>query len=208
MRTRHDINASPSNRAVAGIAAATAVAMIGAAYAAVPLYAAFCRATGYGGATQVVREASALKGQRLFTVRFDANVAPGLPWSFEPETPAIQLRGGATATVFFKVRNRSARETFATARYNVSPDQFGVWFDKISCFCFTEQHLGPGESAEWPVVFFLDPRLEQDADMRNVDSVTLSYTLLAPPAHAAVVAARGVATAAVAARGYSGGAAP
>jgi cytochrome c oxidase assembly protein subunit 11 len=173
---------SKGNRLIAAGAAAVVLAMIGAAYAAVPLYAAFCRATGYGGATQIAKTASALKGHRMFTVRFDANVAPGLPWSFEPETPTIQLRSGDTATIFFKAHNRSMEETAATAAYNVSPGQFGVWFDKISCFCFTEQHLGPGESAEWPVVFFLDPRLEQDSDMRNVDSVTLSYTLLAPPA--------------------------
>jgi len=184
MRTRHDINASPSNRAVAGIAAATAVAMIGAAYAAVPIYAAFCRATGYGGATQVAAQPNVLKGQRLFTVRFDANVAPGLPWSFEPETPSIQLRSGATATVFFKVRNNSTRATVATALYNVAPDQFGVWFDKISCFCFQQQHLGPGESAEWPVVFFLNPALEDEKDLRAMNSLTLSYTLEAPPAAA------------------------
>jgi len=170
------------NRLVAAAAAGVVLAMIGAAYAAVPLYAAFCRATGYGGATQVAKEASALRGQRTFTVRFDANVAPGLPWSFEPETSAIQLRSGATATVFFRAHNRSMTQTAATAVYNVSPSQFGGWFDKLSCFCFTEQHLGPGESAEWPVVFFLDPRLEQDSDLRNIDSVTLSYTLLAPPA--------------------------
>ena len=175
-------NASPNNRAVAGIVAATAVAMIGAAYAAVPLYAAFCRATGYGGTTQVAAQPNPLKGQRLFTVRFDANVAPGLPWSFEPETPAIQLRSGATATVFFKVHNNSTRDTVATALYNVAPEQFGVWFDKISCFCFTEQHLGPGESAEWPVAFFLNPALEEEKDLRNMNSLTLSYTLEAPPA--------------------------
>ena len=173
---------SRSNRLVAALAVGAVVAMIGMAYAAVPLYAAFCRATGYGGATQVAVQPSALKGQRTFTVRFDANVAPGLPWSFEPETPAIQVRSGATATVFFKVHNRSSGDTAATAVYNVSPDQFGVWFDKISCFCFSEQHLGPGESAEWPVVFFLNPALEEEKDMRNMDSVTLSYTLEAPPA--------------------------
>jgi cytochrome c oxidase assembly protein subunit 11 len=169
------------NRLVALAGAAVVVAMVGAAYAAVPLYAAFCRATGYGGATQVASEASALKGARVFTVRFDANVAPGLPWTFEPETPSIQLRSGVTATVFFRARNRSMKETAATAVYNVSPGQFGGWFDKLACFCFTEQHLGPGESAEWPVAFFLDPRLEQDRDLRAIDSVTLSYTLLAPP---------------------------
>ena len=189
MGTGRRNEASPSNRAVAAVAGAIALAMIGAAYAAVPLYAAFCRATGYGGTTQVAAQPNALKGQRLFTVRFDANVAPGLPWSFEPETPSIQLRSGATATVFFKVRNNSARETVATALYNVAPDQFGVWFDKISCFCFTAQHLGPGESAEWPVVFFLNPALEDEKDLRNMNSLTLSYTLEAPPASGKLSAA-------------------
>jgi cytochrome c oxidase assembly protein subunit 11 len=139
--------------------------------------------------TQVASERGGLKGERLFTVRFDANVAPGLPWSFEPETPTIQLRSGVTATVFFKVRNLSMRPTAATALYNVSPDQFGVWFDKISCFCFTEQHLGAGESAEWPVVFFLNPALEGESDMRNMNSLTLSYTLEAPPASSKLNAA-------------------
>jgi cytochrome c oxidase assembly protein subunit 11 len=182
MRTSRENSVARGNRIVAGTIVVAALAMIGAAYAAVPLYAAFCRATGYGGTTQVAAERGGLKGERLFTVRFDANVAPGLPWSFEPETPTIQLRSGATATVFFKARNLSTRATAATALYNVSPDQFGVWFDKISCFCFSEQHLGPGESAEWPVVFFLNPALEQESDMRNMNALTLSYTLERPPA--------------------------
>jgi cytochrome c oxidase assembly protein subunit 11 len=174
--------ASRNNRRVAVVVVCAAIVMIGAAYAAVPVYAAFCRATGYGGTTQVAVQPTGNKGKRIFTVRFDANVAPGLPWSFEPETPSIQLRTGATATVFFKVRNRSMRETRANAVYNVAPTQFGVWFDKISCFCFSEQHLGPDESAEWPVVFFLNPALEEEDEMRNIDSVTLSYTLEALPA--------------------------
>ena len=182
MNARESNSASKNNRRVAAVVIGAVIAMIGAAYAAVPLYAAFCRATGYGGTTQVAAQPDAMKGQRVFTVRFDANVASGLPWSFEPETPSIRLRTGATATVYFKVRNRSMQETSANAVYNVAPTQFGVWFDKISCFCFSEQHLGPGESAEWPVVFFLNPALEQENEMRNIDSVTLSYTLEAPPA--------------------------
>jgi cytochrome c oxidase assembly protein subunit 11 len=153
---------------------------VGAAYAAVPLYFAFCRATGFAGTTQVATAESSTKGARSLIVRFDANVAPGLPWSFEPEASSIILRTGVTATVFFKVHNRSSEETAATAVYNVTPEIAGGWFDKISCFCFTEQHLGPGESAEWPVVFFLDPRLEHDHDMDRVGAVTLSYTLFAP----------------------------
>ena len=166
------------------MAAATALAMVGAVYAAVPAYYAFCRATGFGGTTQVAGAASSVKGERSLTVRFDANVAPGLDWTFEPETASMTVRTGQTATVFFRVRNRSSHETAASAVYNVAPEISGAWFDKISCFCFSEQRLGPGESAELPVVFFLDPRLERAHEMDGVAEVTLSYTFFATPAPA------------------------
>jgi len=167
------------NRRVAAFAAAAAAAMVVAAYAAVPLYAAFCKATGYGGTTQIARQATGTRGARTLSVSFDANVAPGLDWSFEPETPTIALRTGATATVYFRVHNRSDRDTAAVAAFNVAPENSGAWFDKVSCFCFSEQRLGPNESAELPVVFFLDPRLEQDHTMDDVAAITLSYTLFA-----------------------------
>ena len=167
------------NRRVAAIVVCVAVAMVGAAYAAVPLYAAFCKATGYGGTTQLARAAPEARGARTLSVSFDANVAPGLDWSFEPESPTIALRTGATATVYFRVHNRSARETAAVAVFNVAPEVSGAWFDKVSCFCVSEQRLGPNETAELPVVFFLDPRLEQDHTMNNVVAITLSYTLFA-----------------------------
>jgi len=167
------------NRRIAWIAAASAAAMIGAAYAAVPLYAEFCKRTGFAGTTQVARTAPTIRGRRSLVVRFDGNVAPELDWSFEPETPWITLRTGATATVFFHVRNRSAKPTAAVAAYNVTPEVAGGWFDKISCFCFSEQRLGPGESADLPVVFFLDPRLEQAHEMDDIEAITLSYTLFA-----------------------------
>ena len=168
-----------SNRRVAIAVAATSVAMVGAAYAAVPLYTAFCKATGYGGTTQVARGAPAARGGRTLAVSFDANVAPGLDWTFEPETPTIALRTGATATVYFRVHSRSRRETAAVAVFNVTPEASGAWFDKVSCFCFSEQRLGPNETAELPVVFFLDPRLERDRTMDDVSAITLSYTLFA-----------------------------
>jgi cytochrome c oxidase assembly protein subunit 11 len=168
------------NQRVGVIVALTAVAMVGASYAAVPLYAAFCKATGFAGTTQVAKANSGVRGDRTITVRFDANVAPGLDWTFEPETPSVTLRTGATTTVFFRVHNRDPRETAAVAVYNVTPEVSGAWFDKISCFCFSEQKLGPNESAELPVVFFLDPRLEKDHTMDAVDAITLSYTLFAP----------------------------
>jgi len=167
------------NRRGAAILAGVAVAMVGAAYAAVPLYAAFCKATGYGGTTQIARVAPPSRGARTLSVSFDANVAPGLDWTFEPETPTIALRTGATATVYFRVHNRSAHETAAVAVFNVAPENSGAWFDKVSCFCFSEQRLGPNETAELPVVFFLDPRLEHDSTMNEVAAITLSYTLFA-----------------------------
>lgn len=173
------VSASLKNRRLALVVAGVAAGMVGAAYAAVPLYYEFCRATGYGGTPQVARAVSATRGQRFLTVRFDANVAPGLDWSFEPEVGKVSVQTGATTTVFFKVHNLSDHDTAATAVFNVDPDVSGAWFDKISCFCFSEQKLGPHESAELPVVFFLDPGLEHDADMARVREITLSYTLYA-----------------------------
>jgi cytochrome c oxidase assembly protein subunit 11 len=162
--------------------------MVGLSFAAVPLYRLFCAATGYGGTTQVAHVAPSAPGERVLTVRFDANVAPGLPWQFMPETPSVSLRTGETKTVFYKVTNNAGHPVSATAAYNVSPDQAGSYFDKLACFCFSEQTLKAHETAEWPVVFFLDPALEQDETMRHVGAVTLSYTFFAsknPPARSA-----------------------
>jgi cytochrome c oxidase assembly protein subunit 11 len=150
--------------------------MLGMSYAAVPLYRMFCSATGFGGTTQVAEVAPLHHGTRKLTVSFDTNVAPGLGWSFAPETQRVSLVTGQTETVFFKVVNLTDRETTARAGYNVSPDISGAYFDKINCFCFTEQTLAPHETAEMPVVFFLDPALEKDSDMGNVAEITLSYT--------------------------------
>ncbi len=159
--------------------------MLALAYAAVPFYSAFCRATGYGGTPQRAKADATTEGRRMLRVAFDTNVAPGLAWSFEPESDSVVVRTGKTATVFFRARNLSDLPTAANATFNVTPEVSGGWFNKIQCFCFNEQHLGPHESAEWPVVFFLDPKLEADESMAKVDSITLSYTLFAaPPAHA------------------------
>ncbi len=159
------------NRATGFAVALVFLFMLGAAYAAVPLYGLFCRTTGFAGTTQVAHVAPTLKGKRTITVRFDANVAAGLPWRVEPETASVTLRTGETATVFFKFRNQAGRETAANAVYNVTPDVSGAYFDKIACFCFTEQRLGPSETAELPVVFFLDPRLERTRTMNGIDTV-------------------------------------
>ena len=178
-----------SNRLVAVSVLGVVVGMGALSFAAVPLYQMFCRATGYAGTPQVSRDAPSMRGERSLVVSFDTNVAPGLPWSFSPEVASLTLRNGETATVFFRVRNNSDRPFAATAAYNVSPDQAGAWFTKISCFCFEEQRLAAGESAEWPVVFYLDPALERDATMNKVDSVTLSYTFFASKSQPAVASA-------------------
>jgi cytochrome c oxidase assembly protein subunit 11 len=135
--------------------------------------------TGYGGTTQVATQGTSIRGERNMVVRFDSNIGAGLPWKFEPEVSQITLRNGETATVYYRVTNQSDREISAVATYNVTPDQAGIFFHKISCFCFNEQTLKPGETAEWPVVFYLDPALEKTENMKGVDGVTLSYTFFA-----------------------------
>ncbi|WP_294532031.1 cytochrome c oxidase assembly protein [uncultured Rhodoblastus sp.] len=174
-------NPSSAPRKTAAALGALALVMLAASFASVPLYRLFCAATGYGGATRTAESAPPTRGLRLISVRFDANVAPGLDWRFTPETAEVRVRPGETVTVFFKAENLSSHASSGLARFNVTPDQAGAWFDKISCFCFTQQKLGPHESAEWPVVFFLDPKLEQDESMASIEAITLSYTFFAPP---------------------------
>src|SRR5256714_13984561 len=133
--------------------------MVGMAYAAVPLYSWFCRATGFGGTPQVATSAPAAVLERKLNVRVDANVPGGLPWKFEPERNSVQVKLGQVVTVLFSVTNQSARETVGQASYNVAPPTVGQYFSKINCFCFTEQRLKPGERREMTVVFFVDPDL-------------------------------------------------
>jgi cytochrome c oxidase assembly protein subunit 11 len=151
-------------------------AMVGASYAAVPFYDWFCRATGYGGTTQVATSAPSGILDRKVTVRFDANVAPGLPWRFEPEQNSIQVKLGEVATVRYRVINEAARAITAQAAYNVTPLLVGSYFQKINCFCFTEQRLKPAETREMTVVFYVDPAMVKDPDGATVDTITLSYT--------------------------------
>jgi cytochrome c oxidase assembly protein subunit 11 len=166
-------------RLVAGAIAVGAAGMLALSFGSASLYRMFCAATGFGGTTQVAKQGPATRGERNITVRFDANVVRELPWRFEPEVAKVTVRTGETATVFYKVVNLSDHETRGQAAYNVSPDQAGAYFNKLACFCFTEQRLGPHESAEWPVVFFLDPALEAEPTMRTVEEVTLSYSFFA-----------------------------
>ena len=167
--------------------------MVGAAYAAVPLYDWFCRTTGFGGTPQIATAAPAQMLGRKVTVRFDANVTGGLPWKFEPEQTAIEARIGEVFTVFYRVTNLAARETVGNASYNVTPLSTGAYFQKINCFCFTEQRLVAGERREMPVVFYVDPALAGDADQAELNTITLSYTFypVRQPARPAAESARG-----------------
>jgi cytochrome c oxidase assembly protein subunit 11 len=151
-------------------------AMVGVSFAAVPLYSWFCRTTGFGGTTQVAKTAPEQTSGRVITVRFDSNVAPGLPWSFEPERPTIDVRLGEVVTVYYAVRNESARMTTGQAGYNVTPPTVGAYFEKINCFCFTQQTLAPGEKRDMAVVFYVDAKLAKDAEQNAVNNITLSYT--------------------------------
>ena len=177
------------NRRVALVAAGVAVAMVGLAYASVPLYRAFCQATGFGGTTQRAEQAPAKAGDRTVTVRFDSNVSSNLPWSFTPEQLEQTVKIGEQTMAFFRATNTSGRETTGTAVFNVTPPQVGAYFDKIQCFCFTKQTLKPGETAELPVVYFIDPAIADDPGAKQITGITLSYTFYPADAPEAVSSA-------------------
>src|SRR5580704_16612596 len=172
-----------SDVAVAAACGVFVAAMVGMSYAAVPLYSWFCRTTGFGG-TPLVSHASPIEiSERRITVRFDANIGAGLPWRFEPERTAIDVRLGEVVTIYYTVTNLTARETAGQAAYNLAPPTAGGYFDKINCFCFTEQRLAPGERREMAVVFYVDPEMAKDSDQDDLNTITLSYTFfpLRPP---------------------------
>jgi cytochrome c oxidase assembly protein subunit 11 len=167
----------PRRDLVVGFCCGSLVAvMIGLSFAAVPLYSWFCRTTGYGGTTQVAKAAPSRVSDRTITVRFDSNVAAGLPWRFVPEQRTIDVKLGQVVTVYYSVTNEAARVTAGQAGYNVSPSTVGIYFEKINCFCFTEQTMKPGERRDMAVVFYVDPKLAEDAEQGKVDPITLSYT--------------------------------
>jgi len=162
---------------VAAICGLVVVLMVAASYAAVPFYNWFCRATGFNGTTQVATAAPSGKPlARTVAVRFDSNVSGGLPWKFEPEQTEIQVHIGEVVTVFYTVTNQSARTTTGQAAYNVAPLNVGAYFEKINCFCFTEQTFGPGETRQMPVVFYVDPSIASDSENDGLHTITLSYT--------------------------------
>ena len=160
----------------AGVAVAVVIGMTGMAFAAVPLYRAFCRITGYGGTTQTAVAAPSRMLDRRIVVRFDANVSPDLPIEFAPKQLSETLRIGQTGIAYYRVRNLSNERVTARASYNVTPHVAGQYFAKIQCFCFQDRTLAPGEEAELPVVFFVDPDLVSDPETAGIGTLTLSYT--------------------------------
>lgn len=161
---------------VASICGFVVAFMVGASYAAVPFYDWFCRVTGFNGTTQVATSAPAASLERRIAVRFDSNISGGLPWKFEPEQTEISVKIGEVVTAYYTVTNQAARVTAGVAAYNVAPLTAGSLFQKINCFCFTEQTFGPGEKREMAVVFYVDPALAADSEYNDLNTITLSYT--------------------------------
>lgn len=161
-----------------------ALAMLGMGYAAVPLYELFCQVTGFGGTTQVASEAEAMQAEQLgratggqtMSIRFDASTARDVPWTFKPLQSTDTVQIGVRDMAIYTAKNNSSIPITGTATFNVEPAQAGAYFNKIQCFCFTEQTLQPGEEVNMPVLYFVDPAMLEDPNMEGVEQITLSYT--------------------------------
>ncbi len=164
-----------SNRVVAAACLAFFAGMVGMAYAAVPLYAMFCKVTGYGGTTQRVEQYSDRILDRTITVRFDANMS-SVPWDFRPAARDVTMKIGETTQVHYTAKNLSTRPTSGRATFNVTPEMAGAYFNKVECFCFTDTTLKPGETLDMPVVFYVDPDIADVPELKDLKTITLSYT--------------------------------
>lgn len=176
------------HRTLAAWCFALVVTMVGAAYAAVPLYRLFCQVTGFDGTPRIATSVPSVVLDKTITVRFDGNVAPGLPWKFEPVQNTVEAKIGESMLVFYRATNTSDKPVKGSATFNVFPEIAAVYFNKVQCFCFTEQVLEPGQSIEFPVSFFVDPEIVHDKDARRVTHITLSYTFHAVPGSVAAKA--------------------
>lgn len=179
------VNSVRQQTRTALIALSVALAMLGLGFASVPLYRMFCAVTGFNGTTQRASEeqlAAMATGDRnagvgrIISVRFDSNVAPGLPWQFYPERKRDRVTVGVKDMTVFIARNMSDKPVIGRATFNVTPSQAGAYFTKIQCFCFTEQTLQPGQEVRMPVLFFVDTKFLDDPDNKDVQEITLSYT--------------------------------
>jgi cytochrome c oxidase assembly protein subunit 11 len=164
------------NGALGAVLAAVVLGMVGMSFAAVPLYRLFCAATGFGGTPKTGLAASPGASTHIVTVRFNANTDPGLPWLFRPEQAEIRLPLGAEQVAFYTARDLAAVPVSGVALYNVTPEKAAKYFHKTACFCFTEQVLAPGQDMQFPLSFWVDPELAEDAGTADVKTITLSYT--------------------------------
>lgn len=164
------------NQRVAFMAAGLVVAMVGLAYASVPLYRLFCQVTGFGGTTQIATASQAQATSTDISVRFDANVSSDLGWTFHPKQNTMTMKIGEPTMAYYTATNVSSDTVTGTAMFNVTPPEVGIFFNKIECFCFTEQTLKPGQTVELPVQFFVDAALLEDADTKSIREITLSYS--------------------------------
>jgi len=167
--------AQKRNRRVGGICLAVFAGMVGAAYASVPLYKAFCQATGYDGTVRKAEAAPTEVLGKTLNIRFDANVRD-LPWDFTALQTTQTVKIGETKVALFRVTNRSDKPITGRAVFNVTPEQAGAYFEKLSCFCFTDQTIQAGQTVEMPVLYFVDPKYAEDSDTKGKGEVTLSYT--------------------------------
>lgn len=167
------------NKKTATIVAGVVLGMVALSFASVPAYRAFCQVTGWGGFTQRADAPADRTIAREITIRFDSTVAQGLNWRFKPEQLAQTLRIGETGLAFYEAANLAKRPVTGRATFNVSPAKAGIYFNKIECFCFTEQTLKPGERVSMPVTYFIDPALADDPNLAEVQTITLSYTFFA-----------------------------
>lgn len=177
------MSAAPrSNRRTAVLLVGLVAAMVGLSFAAVPLYQWFCQVTGFGGTTMRAERAPEAPGERVVTVRFNADIGGGdLPWRFKALETAVKIKVGEERVTFYRAENVGKAPVVGTATYNVTPHKAAPYFRKLACFCFTEQELAAGEALDMPVSFFVDPAIADDPKMRDVHTITLSYTFFRAP---------------------------
>lgn len=186
------MDAGRRNTLVGWASAGVVVAMVGLSFASVPLYRIFCQVTGFGGTTQRAERAPGQVADRLIAVRFNADVNQGMAWKFQPVQRSVQVRVGEETLIAYRATNPSSRPIVGVATFNVQPDKAGQYFDKIACFCFNEQRLEPGQSVEMPVSFFIDPKMLDDPNMADVNTITLSYTFFEKPDQPVTVSSNSV----------------
>ncbi|MEO0057667.1 MAG: hypothetical protein RIT17_1124 [Pseudomonadota bacterium] len=177
----HDSDTARSNLRVGLLAFAGACAMLGLGYASVPLYRLFCQVTGFGGTTMTATESEAARAAMLATgqtisVRFDASTSNNMPWTFRPSQATDTVTIGERDIAIYVARNNTSQPITGMATYNVTPEKAGKYFNKIQCFCFTEQTLAPGQEVTMPVLYYVDPAMLEDPNMKGVEQITLSYT--------------------------------